>query len=114
GFPVGRPLPSSTPLASVSHTSAGTLRSRHARTLLPRVWVWFAVQTPPGQSSIQPFGLAIASVAACMLTIIGAITAAWVPLPGVTVEGAIGAGLSAGVTPSACTYTRKRASWAEA
>ena len=70
---------------------------------MPSVWVSLAVQTPPGQSSIHPFGLAMASMAACMLTMVGAISANWVPAPGATVLGEAGAGLSVGVLPSAWT-----------
>ena len=45
-----------------------------------------------------------------MLTVVRAISAGWVFEPGVAVVGESGEGLSAGVLPSACTYTLKRAS----
>ena len=48
------------PPESESQTlDAPAVRSMQARTLFPSVWVWAAVHTPPGQSSIQPLGLAI-------------------------------------------------------
>lgn len=53
------------------------------------------------------------SIAVCMLTIEGARNGNCVPDAGVTVFGEAGAGLSAGVVPSAWTNTRKRASWIE-
>ena len=74
------------------------------------VCVSLAVQPPPGQSLIQPFGLAVAIWANSMLTMEGAISVNCVLPPGNAVVGDCGAGLSAGVLPSACTYTRKRAS----
>ena len=56
---------------------------------------------PP--SGIQPFGLKVRLCAADMLTLVRAIAGNWVPEPGVTLVGSWGAGLTAGVLPSACT-----------
>src|ERR1044072_1459684 len=80
-------------------------RSRYAWTLLPIVCVWAAVQTPAGQSSIHPFWLTLlhSAIHVCMLTMGGAIAGPCVPEPTVAVVGESGAGLSAGVVPSACT-----------
>ena len=74
GLPVGRPLPSST-LADVGVADVGVGaalcgRGRPARCCRASA-SRSAVQMPPGQSSIQPFGLAVAFIAACMLTMVG-------------------------------------------
>ena len=63
------------------------------------------MQTPPGQSSIQPFWLTLLkrAIAVCMLTMVGAMPGGCVFEPTVAVVGESGAGLSAGVVPSACT-----------
>src|SRR5262249_31666450 len=52
---------------------------------------------------------AVASWTVNIDTVVRAISGNWVPDPGVTIVGACGAGLSAGVLPSPFTYTLKRA-----
>src|SRR5829696_7509212 len=101
-FPSGMPLPSREERPTVSQAfEAPAVRSAQARALFPSVCVSFAVQTPPGQSLIHPLGLAVGLWTVNIDTIDGAIPAYWVPPPGSAAEGDCGAGLSAGVDPSA-------------